>query len=300
MNKALIPVKFGLFLLAFLTSVAAQGNPLFSEPARDNQRVTDDKKVKPRSALPGMKALGPLLRHQKEIRASLSAHLRKLKTGFRFYPFLLIVAVAFAYGSLHALGPGHGKLVIGSYFLGKKALLSSSLRAGGIFAITHTGVSVLIFLAFYGVMKAANLQAQNSSTAFIYRISGIAICLYGTFLLYSAIRNRKHIGHMHSHDESDKGLALISALAGLAPCPATLLVLIFSHRLGIMFYGLVAVVAIGCGMALTAITVAALSISLSRAAITGWSEKPWFANAFGLARILGGLLIMLVGVGMAW
>jgi len=56
---------------------------------------------------------------QQKINLQISDYFDRLETGDESM-FIYILAVSFLYGLIHALGPGHGKMVIASYFLTKK------------------------------------------------------------------------------------------------------------------------------------------------------------------------------------
>lgn len=41
--------------------------------------------------------------------------LTQIKEGHRMTPILILLAISFAYGFIHASGPGHGKTLVASY-----------------------------------------------------------------------------------------------------------------------------------------------------------------------------------------
>ena len=55
-----------------------------------------------------------------------------------FLTILIALAIAFFWGGLHALSPGHGKTIIGAYLVGSRSNAKHALFLGLIVTITHT------------------------------------------------------------------------------------------------------------------------------------------------------------------
>lgn len=88
---------------------------------------------------------------QREFQNALAAPLRRLKAGDAG-AIVALLAVAFAYGIVHAAGPGHGKVLLGGYALGTRSgtvkLILLSLAASlaqATFAVVLVYTGVLIF-----------------------------------------------------------------------------------------------------------------------------------------------------------
>src|ERR1700691_2773157 len=65
--------------------------------------------------------LAAVVEIQTRMNAAMRAQLLKAREGQSLKPALVIVLSAFLYGVAHAVGPGHGKVVIGIYFLTRRA-----------------------------------------------------------------------------------------------------------------------------------------------------------------------------------
>ena len=58
---------------------------------------------------------------QRKINGEMSELTRKIRDEHSKKALFVILLLAFIYGTVHAVGPGHGKMIIFSYFLSKKA-----------------------------------------------------------------------------------------------------------------------------------------------------------------------------------
>ena len=73
------------------------------------------------------------------------ASVKSLKETLRFV--WLAMATAMLFGAIHALMPGHGKIVLVSYHLGKPSNAIAAFTNGAILALTHVGLAVALVLA---------------------------------------------------------------------------------------------------------------------------------------------------------
>ena len=92
-----------------------------------------------------------VMEKQAQFNRELAAAVRRFKTADPFSAALLLAAISFAYGVLHAAGPGHGKAVISSYVLAdgrtvRRGILLSFLAAliQALSALVLVGVLVLV------------------------------------------------------------------------------------------------------------------------------------------------------------
>jgi nickel/cobalt transporter (NicO) family protein len=133
---------------------------------------------------------------------------------------LLSLGLAFAFGALHALGPGHGKTITAAYLVGKGARMRQAVAAGVAVAFMHTA-SVL------GLGLVALVLFESFPAELVYPWLGlvtglVAFCL-GTAMLVVRVRARRRgldpwrgQGHAHPHapvDAPARELALVGAPA---------------------------------------------------------------------------------------
>ena len=105
---------------------------------------------------------------------------------------IFALLLAFSYGVLHTLGPGHGKAVIVSYFVGQGGSLRKGLLMGGQIAIFHVLSAILLVIVTDTVMRQVG-GAPESNYRVVQLISYSAIALLGGWMLRQTLTQRtKH------------------------------------------------------------------------------------------------------------
>jgi nickel/cobalt transporter (NicO) family protein len=198
----------------------------------------------------------------------------------------IAMATAMLFGGVHALMPGHGKLVLVSYHLGKPATAMAAFTNGAILALTHVGLAVALVLAGYAVISRA--FAYGGRTPQFETASGTLIILIGAYLLWAAFN--------HRHDDRTKGRTLALA-TGMIPCPLTAFVLSYALTKEVLAAGLLITAAMAAGMVVT-IGGVALTAALARAQLGGLlaRSEDW-RHRIGLGLEVGSAaLVLLIGV----
>ena len=229
--------------------------------------------------------------------------------------FWFAILVAFGYGLVHTLGPGHGKAVVISYFVGDGGSLRKGFAMGIMIAITHVLSSIIVVLVMDFAVRQATGQAPSDYRAI--RLGSYAlIIVIGAVMLRSAIQalrhSRKtehsHAGHDHHHEHHDclacsalekktKGAGTWLALAvGVVPCTGALLVLLFGVANDLLFPAILMVAAISAGMALAMSGIGVLAILGRRMAFRRMKDDEAKRARFtsGL-RIAGAALVLVIG-----
>lgn len=186
----------------------------------------------------------------------------------------IALAIAFVWGGLHALSPGHGKTVVGAYLVGSRSNAQQAIFLGLIMTITHTsGIFALGLLT----LGTSQFILTEELYPWLSVLSGVMVTVIGLNLLISRWQNSQishshdHIhddhDHQHSHDEhhhhhhhshlppADLGsitwssLLVLGISGGLLPCPSALVVLLSAIALGRIGFGLALVSAFSLGLA---------------------------------------------------
>lgn len=215
--------------------------------------------------------------YQRRIQQALSTSLRDIQSGSGSLALWTLATVCFGYGVVHTLGPGHGKAVVVAYFLDstRPRAWIEGIFAGAWIAFTHTLAALLLAGAlklFYSVGLLGALREVRN----VEIVSYVLILLVGFWRLWAGITGRLHEhdhgdGHDHAHHGHDHhghghdhhhhapsapprrtiaGWLLLTA-AGIAPCAGALVVILLSAALGVLWAGVVGVIAIALGMAIT-------------------------------------------------
>lgn len=172
-----------------------------------------------------------------------------------FWKFFWLLTFSFLYGFFHALGPGHGKSLVGSYFLAHggryKSALILSLQIGVIHVL---GAFLLVLTSVYLVETFISKLLKDVSLYTSY-ISAVIIILIALWLLYQKIYELKN-SHQHNerscschacNPKKDQSFALALA-AGIVPCPGTVVIFLSTFVLGDYLIGTLSAIAMALGM----------------------------------------------------
>jgi ABC-type nickel/cobalt efflux system permease component RcnA len=110
----------------------------------------------PPSAFGGV--FGWVLRTQQSLQRELAQGVKGLKSGNAMRGAVVLAALSFVYGVVHAVGPGHGKTIISSYVVANE----ETVRRGVIISFIAAGLQALTAIALVGVfvfvLNASGLQ----------------------------------------------------------------------------------------------------------------------------------------------
>jgi ABC-type nickel/cobalt efflux system permease component RcnA len=229
-------------------------------------------------------------------------------------PLWIGVLVAFLYGVVHTLGPGHGKAVVVSYFVGHGGSLVRGLQMGTQIAVFHVlSAVVVIWVTDFAVRQATG--NAPSDYRLVKLVSYAGIIAIGTFMLWKAIQGvRKQARHTHDHDHNhhdEGGCHACQAIArrqqgptdwlalavGAVPCTGALLILLSGMANNLLGPAILMVAAISVGMAVAMSGIGILAI-LGRRSIDRRLNEERRASFASRARIAAAALVFLIGSGL--
>jgi nickel/cobalt transporter (NicO) family protein len=255
------------------------------------------------------------LEQQRVLQAMLAGHLRDVRGG---EPAAMagLIALAAGYGFVHAVGPGHGKILVAGAALGTRA---TARRMAGIALAGSLAQAAFAVVLVYGgfALFAATARGAVASEAWLEPMGHLAVALIGAWLVARGLWAAWHPeeagccghgnGHGHGHGHGPdpdavaratgwrEAAALVGAMA-VRPCTGALVVLVLAWRFDLAASGAAAVVAMGLGTAAFTVLVAVLAVSGREAAFLS-------AGGGGRARSLaaalqigaGGLILVVSG-----
>ena len=225
---------------------------------------------------------------------------------------LMGLVVAFGFGAMHAMSPGHGKTIVAAYLVGARGTLRHAVLLGGMVTFTHTAS---VFLLGLGTLLLSRYVVPDRIYPWLGAVSGLSIVAVGGTLLWRRVRhmldhrmNRPHHHHHHSHghghghghhhhvegDVSVGGLIALGASGGLVPCPSALVLLLTSVALGRVGLGLVLLVSFSLGLAAVLMAIGAMVLYAK-----SWlpdTEKTSRHAAFRYVPVISAAVIVAVGL----
>ncbi|MDR3428186.1 hypothetical protein [Silvimonas sp.] len=244
-------------------------------------------------------AVGQIVQWQSQLNAILREHLQESRQSHSNAALWGIVLISFIYGVLHAAGPGHGKVVIGSYFLTQRArvlhgvamsawaatvqALSAIVLVGGLAALFDSGtLKILGHAAALQMISYAILGAMG--LLMLWRLArGLDTCGCepdaATARSVSPLRMPpKRSGNAAvaankltyraqgaaNASRNWRQMALTGVAVGLRPCTGAILVLIFCLANGIFMTGVISTFAMALGVAITVSLISLGSMGINR------------------------------------
>ncbi|HBQ1568937.1 TPA: nickel/cobalt transporter [Klebsiella pneumoniae] len=242
---------------------------------------------------------------------------------------LSLLGFSFVYGVLHALGPGHGKIVITTWLATHPAKLKSSIGLTLAASLLQGLVAIALVVVVLALLQLPARQLHLSSF-WLEKGSFLLVGALGLLLCWRALKklrlllrrptftaftphhvHNEHCGCGHQHLPAPEQLqagddwrarAAIVLSMGMRPCSGAIMVLLFSKVIGVFGWGMAAALAMAAGTSLTITALALLvhgfrqlAIRLSRhQAPALWKQVSWATLA------LAGGVILLAAAGVMW
>lgn len=270
----------------------------------------------PTAALEPVESPGPieqLMALVRDVQKTLTLKLNGFGMDIRDNPFgsalWMFLGISFLYGVVHAVGPGHGKTVVCSYFLSNPGSLFTGALMGNAITFVHMGSAAVAVGAAYLVFSTGMGGFAEASRA-LQPASYALLALMGLFLMIKAFRDIIKGGMIADpacpsgettlpEGQNIKRVLTVSFVTGLIPCPGAAVILAFAIGQDIFWAGMLAIIGMAVGMGLTTTlfawaAVAARNVTLK---LSGRNRK-LFNWVYGGLSICGAAFIALFGAAL--
>lgn len=283
----------------------ASGAPSAANTAEASQAVSNEKKVE-RVPLPGFvrSTIGWSIHLQSWLNERLQDELASQRDGTSMATAWTLVLFSFGYGVLHALGPGHGKLVIGSYLASHRARFLDAVFLS-VWSAFVQAVSAIVLVGAAAWLTGKGLAGVLTRASALELTSYLALLAVGAWTLWSIATRRDCCdidrvklvprGKLASTGDSDdtylgaklnrqrggqrwlpqsdtrngsfwiaRQILLTGLAVGVRPCVGAIFVLIAALANQIFMVGVLSTFAMAAGVSCTVLAIGAGGLSLNR------------------------------------
>lgn len=259
---------------------------------------------------------------QRSFQNGIARTLRALRGG-EAGAYAVLLSSCFAYGFFHAIGPGHGKLLVGGYGVAREVPM---LRLSLIALASSLGQAVTaIVLAFGGlwILGLTRDRMVGAAEDFLAPLSYGMIGMIGLWLVVRGLKRMRsaQASHGHAHhgdgeacntcghrhgpslDEAGQtnnlrdALLLIGGIA-IRPCTGALFVLIITWQMGIAMAGVAGAFAMALGTASVTVAVGIAASGFRGGMMRSVARAGALAWIMPMLEIAAGLIVVALSVGM--
>lgn len=237
-----------------------------------------------------------------------------------------LLIFSFLYGVLHALGPGHGKIVITTWLATHPSKLKSSIGLTLASSLLQGIVAIVLVVVVLTLLKLPARQLHLSSfwlekgSYTLVGVLGLLLCwralkklrllvrkpVFKTFTLHHVHDAHCGCGHQHlptqaqlQSGEDWRARLMIILSMGMRPCSGAIMVLLFSKVIGVFSWGVISALVMAAGTSLTITSLALLVHSFRQLAVklSGnatpvlWKQVGWTTLA-----LAGGVILLAAAV----
>ena len=239
-----------------------------------------------------------------------------------------LLAFSFIYGVLHALGPGHGKIVITTWLATHPSKLKSSIGLTLASSLLQGGVAIALVVVVLSLLQLPARQLHMSSF-WLEKGSYALVGVLGLILCWRALKKLRallkkptfksftphHVhdeycgcGHQHlptqeqlQNGDDWRARLMIILSMGMRPCSGAIMVLLFSKIIGVFGWGMLSALAMAAGTSLTISSLALLVHSFRQLAVKlSGSKTPvlWRQIGWTTLALAGGVILLVAAVTM--
>ncbi|WEF24850.1 hypothetical protein [Paracoccus sp. S3-43] len=269
---------------------------------------------------------------QRDFQNGLARSLRALKTG-EGGAWAGLLGLCWGYGFVHAVGPGHGKFLVGAYGAARPVGMGRLAGATVAASLGQALTAVLLVLGGIGLFSMTRQQLTALAETTLTQFSLISILLIGLWLAFRGARRglalatalasshhrvaaagHPHHGHGdhafcascgHAHAPSPQAidaatswreLASVILAIAIRPCSGAILLLVLTWQMNILAAGIAGAFAMAAGTACLTLLVAVMGTFLRSGALAGVAESAALRAVAAGFELLAGMVVALLAV----
>jgi ABC-type nickel/cobalt efflux system permease component RcnA len=250
-------ISFFLCLIVILTAGTLWANPFFtpngtaSESTAETQCSPPAQKKKKLNPVRVAGASRQLVKKQGSLREQLAGFFIQLNSDTnrtsRLKLIIIIFAISFIYGSIHAAGPGHRKTIVFSLYLTRNAPWWEPLTTALILAFLHGSSAIVIMYIFKGIAGSITRNTDNLAVL----MEGISYLIIISITVWLIIQESFEYFQQNQERRpavSEKFHLVPFLISGIYPCPGAILVLVFCFTQNMLNLGAASILFMSLGM----------------------------------------------------
>lgn len=273
---------------------------------------------------------------QRAFQNQMAGAIRALKSG-EPTAYVALFAATGAYGFVHALGPGHGKYLVGGVGLGTSISISRLVSIAAASSIVQALWAILLVYGGFYLISITAQQMTYMAEDILAPASYLAIACVGVVLVLRGTRRiasgRTHrLRHQHAHDDqhdhahhhhhhahgdencgcgghgptaheierasSLRDAMILIASVSVRPCTGAIFLLVIAWQMDILLAGALSVIVMGLGTAALTSLVALSSVVARRLALATTAQSGMQATVFSTTQVFVGIAIVWLSLAM--
>ncbi|MEM9047585.1 MAG: hypothetical protein AAGC92_02595 [Pseudomonadota bacterium] len=235
---------------------------------------------------------------QREAQTAMAGSLQALRMGDKS-AFLVLTALSAGYGFAHAVGPGHGKVLLGGAAFAGRVSLRRMLGLSVASALAQALSAIVLVYGGLALLTASARPLTALAEQWLAPTSYALIAGLGLFMIWRGLRlfaarpGYSGIGSCtHAHGPCAAqiagltgwrdALALIGSIA-IRPCSGAIILLFIAWQLDLALAGLAGAVAMGLGTAAFNALVTGGAVLTRESLVLGAGSAPWLMPGLQIA-----------------
>lgn len=220
-----------------------------------------------------------------------------------------VFIVSFLYGLFHAVGPGHGKVLLTGYLLAGRHTIKRGVWVAGLSALLQALTAIILVIGLYYLIGIA--RGKTEAAAQYLELAGYSFMVaVGGWLLVRGLREAWELIHGHHHEhtcahhhhapiltgkEDRRNIMLMILSMGIRPCSGALIVLMFACIVGAVWTGILAALIMALGTFIATAGMAGIALWSKQGLLRLFRSSEHKIEAIHASlAILGGIVIMVL------